>query len=256
MALRKQLDHLEVLWIKRLQILWDKEPIFPDQFTIKPNLAAAPFLALDEHHVPVDGGTIAVIALLISLTRREVQRAANFFIEQNIAHRVHHIRIEPERKLADVARAGIGIENLVEAFGVAAGSLDDFAVLEFQLHVFKLGACVERRCVVLKRAVDGIFYGARKHFAIGNVAIARARDGGHPFDAETQIGAGRFEVHVLGFGHSLDERLHGLGHSAVVEGAHVEIKILERLGAHIGRLRHTRRGPAQHDPTSLVHAIV
>ena len=59
--------------IERLQVLRQKHAVFADQFAIEPNFAAAPFRALDQHHVPMHRGTVAVVAILIRLARREMQ---------------------------------------------------------------------------------------------------------------------------------------------------------------------------------------
>ena len=79
--------------------------------------------------------TVAIITFLIRLPRRKMERAGDLFIKENIAHRIHYERIYSKRKLADVPRAPVGIKNLVEPFGVVAGGVDHFSVLQFQLHL-------------------------------------------------------------------------------------------------------------------------
>src|ERR1043166_9071686 len=105
----------EILRIERFEILRQETAVLPDEFTVEPDLAAAPFRALDEHHVPMHGGTVAVVAFLVRLAGSEVQRAGDLLIEKDIAHRTLDIGIEPEGELTDVARAGIGIQDLVQA---------------------------------------------------------------------------------------------------------------------------------------------
>ena len=61
---------------------------------------------------------------------------------------------------------------------------------------------------------------------------------------------------AVGLLHAAFERDHRAGHARVIHRADVEIKILERFGAHAGGLRHARRGPAEDDPAGLVHAII
>src|SRR5438034_9771859 len=85
---------LQILRIERLQILRQENSVFADQLAVEPHLAAAPVFALDKHHVPVYGAAIAVVALLIRLPGREVQRAGDFFVEQNVAHRTQDGGIE------------------------------------------------------------------------------------------------------------------------------------------------------------------
>jgi hypothetical protein len=232
-----------------------RKSVLADQFAVEPHLAAAPFLALDQHHVPVDRALVAVAAILVSLARREVQRAGDFLVEQDVAHRIQNVRIEAERKFADVTRAGVRVQNLIQPLRVVRRGLDDFAVLEFQPDVFKLRARIKRRRVELDDAVHGIFHRAGKHFAVGNVAVALAHLRADALDAEVKVRAGRFEMDAVRFSSSLFSGTIA-AHLRVIHRADVEIQILERLRAHARRLRHARRGPAQHAPARLVHAII
>ena len=61
----------------------------------------------------MDRRTVAVVAFFVSLAGSEVEGAGDFFVEENIAHRLLNIRIEAEGKFAHVARARIGVENLI-----------------------------------------------------------------------------------------------------------------------------------------------
>ena len=88
----------------------------------------------------MDLAAVAVVGFLVGLPRREVERAGDFFVEQNIAHRLEDVRIKAERKFADVTRARIGIENLIQLFGLIARRFDDFSVAKIEPNV------VESRC--------------------------------------------------------------------------------------------------------------
>jgi hypothetical protein len=57
------------------------------------------------------------------------------------------VRVEADGELADVARAGVGIEDFIGALRVVARGLDDLALLEGQLDVVERGAEVNRRRV-------------------------------------------------------------------------------------------------------------
>ena len=61
-----------------------------------------------------------------------MKRTGNFFVEQNVAHRMQDVRIKAEREFADVTRAGVGIENIVQLLGLIARRFDNFSVFEFQ----------------------------------------------------------------------------------------------------------------------------
>ena len=150
----------------------------------------------------------------------------------------------------------VGIKNLVDAFGVACGGIDDFAILELETHVLKSRAGVDGRGVVLDHAVDRFFHRAGKDLAVRDIAVARAADCAESLDAECQVGARPLEVHLVRLGHAPDEWLLCFGHLRVVHCADAEEKILERLGAHAGTLRHRSVGPTDDDPACLVDAIV
>ena len=150
----------------------------------------------------------------------------------------------------------VGIKNLVDAFGVACGGIDDFAILELETHVFKPCPGVDGRCVVLDHAIDRFFHRAGKDFAVRDVAVARAADGAEPLDAECQVSARPLKVHLVRLGHAPDEWLLCFGHLGVVHRADAEEKSLERLGAHAGALCHRAVGPADDHPAGLVDAVV
>ena len=105
--------------------------------------------------------------------------------------------------------------------------------------------------VEVDHAVDAVAHGGGEDFAVGDVDLAVAGDGGDALDAEGQIGVARaLEPDLVRLLHQLLQRLHRPAHLRVVQRADVEVEILERLGAHLGHLRHRRAGPAQHAPTA------
>jgi DNA-binding transcriptional LysR family regulator len=183
---------LQIRRIQRLQILRHEQSVFADQFAVEPHFAAAPFGPLDQHHVPMHRRAVAVVAFLVGLARREVQRTGDFLVEQNVAHRIQNIGIEPERKFAHVTRAGVGVQNFIQPLRVVRRRVDDFAVLEFQPDVFKFRSRINRRRVELNHAVHGIFHRAGKHLAVGNVAVALAHFRADALDAEGEVGARDF----------------------------------------------------------------
>ena len=135
------------------------------------------------------GRAIAVITFFIRLSRCEVQRTANLLIEQNIAHWVHHKRIHAQRKLADIPRSLIRIQNLIQPLRVITGRLDHFAVLQRQLHILKLRTRIQCGRIKLNRAVAGFLGGTGKHLPIGNIPIARTGDRRHPRNTEREVRA-------------------------------------------------------------------
>jgi len=105
--------------------------------------AAAVVFALDVDEVPVDLRAVAILGLLVALAGGEVEGAVDLFVEKDVAHRLEDVRIEGDGELADVARAGIAIEDGVELLGVVGGAVDDFAVFEFEPHVVEGDALID-----------------------------------------------------------------------------------------------------------------
>ena len=171
----------------------------------------------------MDGGAVAVVAVFVGLAGGEVEGAGDFFVEEDVAHGIEDVRIEAEGEFAGVTGAGISIEDFIEAFGIVRGGVDDFAFFEFEADIFKFRAGIKGRGVKLDRPINGIFYGAREYFAIGDVAVAFAHFCANSFDAEAKVGPRSFDVNAIGFGHEPLQGCHGLGHSAVVHGANVKV---------------------------------
>src|SRR5437899_8249728 len=114
----------------------------------------------------MDGGAIAVVAFLIGLAGSEMERPGDFLVEEDVAHRVLDVGIEPERKFTDVPRARIGVEDLVQPPGVVGSGFDDLAVCKFEPDVFKLRSGVDGGRVELDDTVDRVLYRTGKDFAI------------------------------------------------------------------------------------------
>ena len=78
----------------------------------------------------------------------------DLLVEEDVAHRVLDLRIEADGEFADVARAGVAIEDLVDGLGVVGRGLDDLALLEFKADVVEGDALVDGRGVVADHALD------------------------------------------------------------------------------------------------------
>src|SRR5436190_13756317 len=98
-------------------------------------------------------------------------------------------RIEPERKLADVTRPRIGIENLVQLLGVVARRLHDFPILKLEADAVESRALINARRIEKHVPLDRVLHRATEDLAVRNVAIAAADHRTDSFDAETQIGS-------------------------------------------------------------------
>ena len=86
----------EVARIQGFEVFRHELPVSTDQLAVEPHLAPAVLRALDQYHVPVHSGAVSVVALLVRLARRKVQRTGDFLVEQNIAHRLLDVRVEAQ----------------------------------------------------------------------------------------------------------------------------------------------------------------
>ena len=119
-----------MLGIQGLEGFGNEPAILADEFSVEVDGPAAVIFALDADEIPVDLGAVAVFGLFVALAWGEVERAVDFLIEENIAHRVKNVGIEGDGKFADETGAGVAIEEGVEVVGVIGGGVDDFAVFD------------------------------------------------------------------------------------------------------------------------------
>ena len=70
--------------VQRLKICGHKQTVLADDLAVKGNGSAPIIGPLDQNHVPVDGGFVAVVCVLIGVAWCEVQTARDFFIKKNV----------------------------------------------------------------------------------------------------------------------------------------------------------------------------
>ena len=204
----------------------------------------------------MDAAGVAVAGGFVGLAGGEVERARDLFVEQDVAHRMQDVRVEAEREFADVARAGVAIQNAVERGGVVRRGALDAALGKFEPHIVESVALINARDIEGHMPLDAFFHRAGENLAVRNVAVAAAGHRADVFDGETEVGAGAFEMNLVGAIHERFESGHAGSHAAVVERADIEEKILEGRGAHLRLLGHCGCGPAEDDPLGLVDAPV
>src|SRR5689334_16157790 len=95
----------------------------------------------------MDLATVAVVGFFISLAGREVELTGNLLVEEDVAHRFHHVGIESEGELSDVPRTGIRIQNFVELFCLITGRLNNFTFFEVETNTVEGDALINRRRV-------------------------------------------------------------------------------------------------------------
>ena len=183
-----------------------------------------------------------------------MEGALYLLVKQGILHRFGNEGVDADGKLADIARAFVRIEDLVELLGKAAGGFHDFALFKYQAHVFMRQSLVERGGIVLQHTLYAVADGRGVDLTVGYVEETVAFDGRLPFDGKAQVGPSGGQAHLIGALHQLDQRIHRPAHGAVIQRADFEEEVLKGLCAHAGLLGHGGAGVAQHHPPRLGHA--
>src|SRR5579859_99746 len=86
--------------------------VLHEELVIYPDLAAPSGGAQIADHIPVQGGMILAAGLGVAVAQRQMHRAANLFVEENVADTTRDTGIVAERKFAQVARAAVQLEHL------------------------------------------------------------------------------------------------------------------------------------------------
>ena len=206
----------------------------------------------------MDGGFVAVRSIFVAHARRKMDASSNFFVEQNVAHRREHKRVEADCKLTHIASAFVRIEDGVQALVVArfASRFDNLALLEDEANVAELLTFVKRRRIVMDHAFDTPLHRSRIDFTIRDVHVAAARHRRNVLDAERDVGILSYETHFVRLVHEIDQSLCGTLHFRVIGKASLEVEVFERFRTHLCALSHRRVWPAEHAPTRIVHAVV
>ena len=127
-----------------------------DEHIVKPDVAAAPFFALNENEIPVDRGAVAVVGIVVCAAGSEMDGSGDLLIEEDVAHRVHDIGIYTESEFADITCAFVCIEDMVDAFGIVCRCFDDLAVFKEQADLLELKALINAGRVIGDTAVDAV----------------------------------------------------------------------------------------------------
>ncbi len=149
----------------------------------------------------MDGGTVAVIRLLVCVARCEMETALNFFIEEGVFHRFGDEGIDPQREFTDVARPFIRVEDFGDAVGEIGGSLNDPTVFEPQLNIFISGSLINGRGIISESSVDRVPHWCGIHFAVRNVSQPGAFDNRNIFDGKRKVRTRPDNFYTIGFFH-------------------------------------------------------
>ena len=199
-------------------------------------------------------GGIAVVSVVVTAARREMNRAGYLFVEEDISDGFRDAGIESEGEFAYVARALVGIEYLIRFLGVIRGRFHNLAVFEDESDVLEFDAVFDGGDVIMNDAVDAVFNGCGVYFSVRNIALALALYSADTFYREGEVGILRDDAYFVRLIHEVDERRHRFAHLLVVQTAYVEIEVFVRFCAHARELAHAFRGVAENDPFRLFHA--
>ena len=92
--------------------------------------------------------------------------------------------MKAERKFTDVARAGIGIENFIEGFGVIRRGMNNFSLVKLEMDLIKSDAAIKRRRIKSDVALYRIFDRTGKNFSIWNIEFSTTGNGSNFFNAK------------------------------------------------------------------------
>lgn len=88
--------------------LLHKLPVTVNHLAIHPDFR----ILLDAaNHIPMDDTLILRAGLRVPRAQSQVERAADFFVEEDVVRESVDFGVRANGKLADIARAGIGIQH-------------------------------------------------------------------------------------------------------------------------------------------------
>src|SRR5215211_6536994 len=145
----------------------DEPPVLLEDLAVDGDPAA---LAQIADHVAVDGALVDAARLGIALADREVDRAADLLVEQDVARSAVDPVVGADPQLAQPPRAVVGVEQLVQEGLAALGAcIGDPATLEAQPNSADLAPADHRREVKADLALDRILDRAGEELAVGHV---------------------------------------------------------------------------------------
>ena len=113
-------------------------PLLPDQLAVGVDLALGAQVA---DQVPVQLRVVQPAELREARAERDVDRAADLLVEEDVAREAVDLVVEPEGELAEHGGAGVHLEQRAEEVGAARGLGRDHApALEPEPHVGDLAA--------------------------------------------------------------------------------------------------------------------
>src|SRR5438270_2298988 len=113
--------------------LAQERPRLPDELAVRVHLA---LLAKVADQIPVQARAVPAARLREPRAEREVDRAADLLVEEDVAREAVDLVVEAERALAEEPRLGVHVEQRLEVVAAPRGVRgDDLAALEAQPDV-------------------------------------------------------------------------------------------------------------------------
>lgn len=122
-----------------MENIGNKTSVLTHQKVVKPNFASAVLRSLNVDQIPMNGRGVDFRGLggaFAAAAWGEVDAAGDFFIEENVLHRLCDIRVDTDGKFADIAGAFVGIQYFVDSGRIVGGGFDDLSFLKLQAHIF------------------------------------------------------------------------------------------------------------------------
>ena len=94
-----------------MEIVWDEEAVFANEFVVEIDFTAAKFRGLNEDKIPVNGGVVAVWRILVAASWCEMDAAADFFVEKNVFHWLGDVWVNTNAQFPDITCAVVCVEN-------------------------------------------------------------------------------------------------------------------------------------------------
>ena len=172
----------------------------------------------------MQGRAVEATEVLEPHSEREVHRAADLLVEEDVAREAVDLVVEAERNLADAARAVVELEQRAEVILTAGGLRgDDPPLLQAEPRVVDLATSEDGRKPEPDRAVDAAFDRARVDLAVGDVLATVGGTPGAAPDDDGQIGVLADDAQLADRAELVRPRLHLLADAGPVsDGVIVE----------------------------------
>src|SRR5579862_4727454 len=120
----------------------------------------------------MQAAAVLVAGLRIARSESEVDRAADFFVEQCILRVPRHIVVGADGAFAEVTRAGVHRDHRAQkVLSFLSFSLRDFATLERQSCVMDFASAMYRRKAEFNMTFNAGLSRSREHFAVGEIVV-------------------------------------------------------------------------------------